>query len=318
MSVLAVDIGKTGARAAVVGGSWPQEERIRVPGCSGLAAPAGDVAALGIVREIWVRFEARGADLREVTGTAVGVAGFASAPGTARALVRGLADWRPGLRHVLAGDATTSHAGALAGRPGVVLAVGTGAVALAVRADGRSAVVDGWGFVLGDDGSGYAVGRAGLVAALRQADGRGGSPELLERAVRVWGPVWSLPQLLHARPNLASAVAAFAPEVAAAAAAGDEVAHRIWADAARALVATAAAAAAQADPGAPVALTGGLLDVGEVLTGPLHERWAAAPGGRAPLAPAQGDAVSGAALLATRHDLPHAALTLRHEPTGTG
>jgi N-acetylglucosamine kinase-like BadF-type ATPase len=119
--------------------------------------------------------------------------------------------------------------------------------------------------------------------------------------------------MLYAQPNLASAVAAFAPEVAAAAADGDEVARRIWVDAAHSLVATATAAAAQADPAAPVAVTGGLLDVGEVLTGPLREQWAV-HGAPHPLQPAQGDAVSGAALLASRDDLPHAALTMRHEP----
>jgi N-acetylglucosamine kinase-like BadF-type ATPase len=273
---------------------------------------------LGIVQEVWARFEVLGADLHGATGIGIGIAGFASAADTSRALLVALAGWRPDLRHVLAGDATTSHAGALGGRPGVVLAVGTGSVALAVRADGGSAIVDGWGFVLGDEGSGYAVGRAGLVAGLRHADGRGGSAELLERAVRAWGPVGSLPRMLYAQPNLASAVAAFAPEVAAAAVDGDQVARGIWVDAARALVATATAAAAQADPAAPVAVTGGLLDVGEVLTAPLDELWEAAHGARRPLQPAQGDAVSGAALLVSRDDLPHAALTMRHEPAGTG
>lgn len=316
MSVLAVDIGKTGARAALAGASsWSIGERVTAPGCSGLATPGGEVTALRIVQGMWDRFGSLGADLGEVTAVGVGIAGFASAPESSRALLTAMARWRPGLRHVLAGDATTSHAGALGGQPGVVLAVGTGSVALAVRAGGGSAIVDGWGYLLGDEGSGYAVGRAGLAAALRHADGRGGSAALLERAARAWGPTSSLPRALYARPNLAAAVAAFAPEVAAAAVGGDEVARQIWVAAAHALVETAATAAAQADTGAPVVVTGGLVDVGEVLMAPLRARWAARGHGP-PLQAAQGDAVDGAALLASVPELPHTALTMRHEPAG--
>jgi N-acetylglucosamine kinase-like BadF-type ATPase len=74
---------------------------------------------------------------------------------------------------VLASDITTSHAGALGGAPGVVVAAGTGAAALALDQEGRSAICDGWGYLLGDEGSGYAIGRAGLASALREHDGRG-------------------------------------------------------------------------------------------------------------------------------------------------
>ncbi len=72
----------------------------------------------------------------------------------------------------VAHDSTTSYLGALGDNPGVVVAAGTGVVTLAV---GPSAVarVDGWGYLIGDAGSAFWIGRAGMEAALRGYDGRG-------------------------------------------------------------------------------------------------------------------------------------------------
>ena len=60
---------------------------------------------------------------------------------------------------------------------GAVVASGTGVVTLAV---GRTelARVDGWGYLLGDAGSGYWLGRAALDAVMRAHDGRGDATAL--------------------------------------------------------------------------------------------------------------------------------------------
>src|ERR671919_128842 len=57
--------------------------------------------------------------------------------------------------------------------PGVVLISGTGSIAYGVNAAGYAARSGGWGYVLGDEGSGYWIGRSALAAAVREADGRG-------------------------------------------------------------------------------------------------------------------------------------------------
>lgn len=133
---------------------------------------------------------------------------------------------------MLTSDVVTSHAGALGRAPGVVAAIGTGAVVLAVGADGRTARVDGWGHLIGDHGSGFQIGRQGLAAALDHFDGRGGSHALATAAEERFGPLPSLAGLLFAVPNRVARVASFCRDVVDIAEQGDDVARMILADSA--------------------------------------------------------------------------------------
>jgi N-acetylglucosamine kinase-like BadF-type ATPase len=63
-------------------------------------------------------------------------------------------------------------AGAGEGEGGVVVA-GTGSIAYGRDASGRAARAGGWGYLLGDEGGGFWIGRAALMAVVRQFDGRG-------------------------------------------------------------------------------------------------------------------------------------------------
>lgn len=58
-------------------------------------------------------------------------------------------------------------------QPGVVIISGTGSICYGRNMLGEAARSGGWGYVLGDEGSGYWIGRAALRAVLRQADRRG-------------------------------------------------------------------------------------------------------------------------------------------------
>lgn len=53
---------------------------------------------------------------------------------------------------------------------GIALIAGTGSVAWGIDADGRSTRAGGWGYLLGDEGSGYAVARAAVQHVLARAD----------------------------------------------------------------------------------------------------------------------------------------------------
>ncbi|WJV44390.1 N-acetylglucosamine kinase [Streptomyces flavofungini] len=178
-----------------------------------------------------------------------------------------------GVRRVaLAADAVTAYAGALGQRPGAVVAAGTGLIGLGTDLTAWRRT-DGWGHLLGDCGSGAWIGRAGLEAAMRAFDGRrGGSAALRARAEEMFGsPLSGLPGQLYPRPDRPAVLAAFAPEVGRCAADGDPVAVRVLREAAG-HIADAAAAVCPPDGACEVALTGGLLKLGDVLLDPLAAR----------------------------------------------
>jgi N-acetylglucosamine kinase-like BadF-type ATPase len=67
---------------------------------------------------------------------------------------------------------------------GIALLCGTGSLAFGRTRDGRTDRCGGWGYLLGDEGSGYAIALAALNAAVRSADGRGEPTILLERFMK--------------------------------------------------------------------------------------------------------------------------------------
>ncbi|MBV9865918.1 MAG: hypothetical protein JO316_11230 [Abitibacteriaceae bacterium] len=74
---------------------------------------------------------------------------------------------------VLDTDAAVALSGAFAGGPGIVLSAGTGSIAYGQDEQGDRFYADGWGPLLGDEGSGYWIGMEALRAVCRHADGRG-------------------------------------------------------------------------------------------------------------------------------------------------
>lgn len=79
---------------------------------------------------------------------------------------------------LIVNDALVALTAGTNGEPGVVVIAGTGSIAYGVNHDGSAARAGGWGHVLGDEGSGYWIGREALMAVVRQADGRGPSTQL--------------------------------------------------------------------------------------------------------------------------------------------
>jgi N-acetylglucosamine kinase-like BadF-type ATPase len=126
-------------------------------------------------------------------------------------------------------DSVTALAGASMAQPGVVVIAGTGAVAYGQLADGRSAKAGGWGYIMGDEGSGYDIGRSALMAASQSADGRSESTQLLHTIPAFWG----LPNLkavhtaIYGGQMTRPQIARLTVPVVAAADAGDAVARRL-------------------------------------------------------------------------------------------
>lgn len=172
------------------------------------------------------------------------------------------------MRQRLAEWIETTNDGALllaAGTPegwGIGLVAGTGSIAVARTADGQVARSGGWGYLLGDEGSGYALAMHALNVICRSADGRGGQSPLTERILDAMGltrPFELIPAIYRGSWDR-SAIAGLAPTVLQVAAEGDDIAQTIVAGQARELANIVAAAARQLKLSTfPLALTGGTL-----------------------------------------------------------
>lgn len=159
-------------------------------------------------------------------------------------------------------DGEIALQGALGGGAGVLLIAGTGSVGYARGEDGRVERCGGWGMIVGDEGSGWSLGRNGLAAALRAADGRGPRtrllPELMQ-ALELDSPR-GIPPWAGRVPK--ADVARLATLVVAAAEQGDEVALGVVRREAHELARHAAALAGALEPWSapiPVVYHGGVL-----------------------------------------------------------
>ncbi|MCZ2342300.1 MAG: N-acetylmuramic acid 6-phosphate etherase [Bacteroidales bacterium] len=160
------------------------------------------------------------------------------------------------------GDSTLLIAAGTPDGWGLSVVSGTGSMAYARSRDGHAYRAGGWGPLMGDEGSGYAVALAGLRAAARATDGRGATTALTDRLLAAFG-LHSVEDLIGVvyRGSDRATIASLAPVVLAVADEGDAVAEDIVRNAAVELAAAAAAAARPLGFGSPipVALAGGLL-----------------------------------------------------------
>ena len=153
---------------------------------------------------------------------------------------------------------------ALPNQVGVALIAGTGSIAIGRNATGATGRVGGWGHALGDEGSGYDLGRRALVAAVRSFDGRGEPTSLLEAILAAWelSDAHELIARVYYDPRSATQIARLAPMVLQAALDGDRMAQRIIRHGAAELSRAVVVAASQLGLGGaplPLALGGSLL-----------------------------------------------------------
>lgn len=173
-------------------------------------------------------------------------------------------------RLIISHDARPLIAGGTPNDCGIALIAGTGSFAYCRTAAGEEDRCGGWGYLYGDDGSGYAVAIAGLRAAVLAADGRGESTELLaalsdwigETDARRW-----LPTLRRWNPEQVAAAAGVICRVAFS---GDPVAARLVDQAGDDLAAHLITLWRRRFEGKPIniVLTGGLL----IAEQPIRER----------------------------------------------
>ncbi|GAA2210190.1 hypothetical protein GCM10009850_056490 [Nonomuraea monospora] len=248
--VLGVDAGGTSSRAALFTVAGELVRR----GCAGGANPGAlgrDLAAANLTAAVR-------AALVDVAPVQV-VVGMAGSPEACAALCEQVfREVLPGVPVASVGDLVTAFAAGTAAASGSVLISGTGAIAAKIIGHRTVAIADGFGWQLGDEGSGFWLGRAAARATIRAlaagvvsggvtsgalaGDGVAGG-ELAGLVVRHLAPeglgedpVARLAAAVYARPPLA--LAELAPLVSRAAAGGDPVAVGIVREAAARLVGT--------------------------------------------------------------------------------
>lgn len=85
------------------------------------------------------------------------------------------------IKVIVENDAICALASGTYGESGIVLIAGTGSISYCYnKKTNELNRVGGWGYVLGDEGSGYDIGRQALVAIMKSYDGRGKSTQLTE------------------------------------------------------------------------------------------------------------------------------------------
>ena len=172
-------------------------------------------------------------------------------------------------RVLVVNDALIALEAGLPDAAGVVVVAGTGSIAYGRDEAGGAARAGGWGHVLGDEGSGYWLGRQALRLVARAADGRGPATALTPQLLEHFGA--ASPQDLvrevydaNMRP---SALAALARYIQMAIDQRDAVARELVEEAARELSAAEAAVTARLGMAeSDVVLSGGMFRVVPALT----------------------------------------------------
>lgn len=132
----------------------------------------GEKRFVQLLDEIGEYLSAKGRCLGLCIGSA-GISNSTMAQLVADAMNRhGIHPWK------LVGDQEIALYGALEGEPGIALIAGTGSICFGRSAQGATARSGGWGHLIGDEGSGYALGRDALAAVAKEWDGYG-QPTLL-------------------------------------------------------------------------------------------------------------------------------------------
>ncbi len=172
-------------------------------------------------------------------------------------------------------DYVTNLAGASGGTPGVVLIAGGGAIGYGITEQGDEAIAGGFGFLLGDEGSAFFIGKRAIAAASYAADRRG-EPTILQQIVvdhfGVSRPR-DLPWIVYAAGFSRERISLLAPKVAQAARDGDAAAISILREAGEDLAVLALGVLRQLfAPGAPVDIypTGGVFQAGDLLMEPFR------------------------------------------------
>ncbi len=325
-AVIAVDAGGTSTRAAVVGLTGD----VLGVGMAGAGNPISsgvELATANVVTACRQAVQQAGTDPRLI-GSLVTMAGGSTGLVAGTDIVARLTEGGLPGPVTLESDVLSAYFSGTPAPDGAVLVVGTGAVAGRVTDSKLARVADGLGWLIGDSGSGFWIGRAAAIAAASDLDGRGRETVLTDEVLSEFG-ITRTSRQVNGRPEAVSTLvhevyqrrpielARLARPVLRHP--DDPVASTILDLAANALTNTITSLLGDDD--LPLVLAGGLVGPASA----LHERLVSRLAGRRCLTATDG--LAGAALLALRqagaeanqavHSRLVAALAARTIPVGS-
>ena len=250
---LGIDGGGSNLRVALVGESLSPIVEARRGTVNPIVVGFDEAKALiqSAVEEVMIA----GAPLRAV---GIGIAGASLAHDWMRSVIT---EVLPDVPVTTALDVEIALVGALGAHEGVLVLAGTGSVAFGVNAAGETAQAGGWGYLLGDEGSGYWLGVQALRALTQWSDGFDLGAETLARRVMAYLNLSTPREVIRwVYPPTIKEIAALAPLVLDAADEGDPYAARIVLGGAWSLSSLVTTVIRRLDvPTLPIAFAGGLL-----------------------------------------------------------
>jgi glucosamine kinase len=272
---MGIDGGGSNLRVVIVTEQLSETTRVKAGACN--PSSVGRDAAADIIQQaMQVAITQAKLTPEQIAGVGIGVAGASATYA---------ADW---LRQVVCGVLPDAHiapssdneialVGARGERRGILLLSGTGSVAFGVNDAGEAVQVGGWGYLLGDEGSGYWLGLQALRALVTQSDGTLELVTILAQRVAEHLSLQSAQDVLawvyrHDAPRTTD-IARLAPIVLAEAEKGDLHAQHIITEAADHLEKLARTTMRRLAFGdAALAFAGGLLTSDNLLSRTLCQR----------------------------------------------
>src|SRR5438874_1371962 len=224
MHVLGIDAGGTKTVCLLADGRGMIVSEGRGRGANLLAA-----GELGVEKVLHEAMEDAVGD-RAVTPAAVclGIAGVDrdDEMRTVRAIMRRIGYKS---RVLVVNDALIGLVAGARDEPGIAINAGTGSIVYGRNEGFEAARAGGWGHMIGDEGSGYWIGRESLTAVMRAFDGRGPETRLTAEMLEHFDVADEsrLPRIVYDRAQPRVGVAALGPIVQRVAEQGDAVATRI-------------------------------------------------------------------------------------------
>ena len=261
--LIGADVGGTKTAVAIARGD---EVLARADGPGAALRPGRALQSAATIAEV-VRRGLAGVGQIRGDVLVVGAAGAGRRP-EREELARALRGEAVAERVVVTTDIEIALVAAFGNAPGIVVSAGTGSVAVGRDRSGAMHRIGGYGWQMGDEGSGYAIGRAALGAVSRAKDGRSPATPLQQRILAATRSSDFDELVRWAATASPAEVAALAPTVLEVAAAGDVLARGILDYAARELSQLAICLLPLLAGGREpmrVALTGGLLELDTAL-----------------------------------------------------